>query len=102
MSESAALIYDKNYVFDNRISFRHIRYPKVIVKNPKHVLDIYDTLNNKHELYGCIILPSLSELKRNILPFRIFECNPDLGFSDLDLNNYKLYIDGKEKRIING
>lgn len=89
-------------IYDNRLSFRHIRYPKVIIENPKHVIDIFDIVNNKHELYGCIIIPSLAELKSNILPARIFECNPDLGFSDLDFKNYKLYIDGSEKRIIYG
>lgn len=83
--------------YDDIISFRHIRYPHLIIQNPKFYIRIYHKASNLLcGVYGCYILPTKQDLLQNILPCRIFEEQGDVFSSTLDinLNDYYITING--------
>lgn len=82
--------------YDDIVFFRHIRYPQVIIKNPKHIVQI---LNNKEDVclgtYGCFLLPDADELFGSILVSRIVETSDELILpTQFNINDYVIKIDG--------
>ena len=89
-------------VYDNIFTFRHIRYPNVVLQNPKHIVSFLNITRGSTYTYGCNILPSLREIRDVILAKRVFENEGEtLDFSEFNLTNYQVFIDGKKQSFIN-
>ena len=83
--------------YDDITSFRHIRYPNVIITNPKHYIRLYKRENKQLlAIYGCHLLPSINELNTSLLASRVFDLLGPSFITTLDINleDYFFTIDG--------
>lgn len=82
-------------IVDNINRFRHIKYPQVIVQNPKHTFVLREVSTKKTlGVYGSIGMPDKKDILRNVMHLRVFE-NCDISYESYNPCNYEIVVDGR-------
>lgn len=78
-------------LIDNLSVYRHLQFPREIIKNPKVIIKVKNKLTNAIYFFGCATMPLKKELEEFFLPIAIWE-EERYNSLEFELKNYQYRV----------